>query len=320
MTQLQKFDYIGIDVSKNYLDIYCLKSALSKRFMNSSKGIHSLLDYCKTLESPFLACEATSHYHSKMVEAVQKKDIAVAVVNPRYVRSFAKSMGHLEKTDSIDARMIAEFSRVRAPLPMPKFNSDHQKLQALQLRQKQLTQMLALEKTHLEGLPDPVLQVQVNQHIKHLSQKIEKMEAEMDALIQADETLAKRYRICLSFPGIGPKTARLLVSQLSELGQLSAKKMSKLVGVAPLNQDSGSMKGKRCIHGGRIQVRNGLYMAALSARKHNPQLKSFYDRLIAKGKKPKVALVACMRKIIIILNSMIKSDQPWKNLFQPVPT
>lgn len=301
------FTYIGLDISKKKIDIWSASTG-KKIISNDDAGIQKLVTLTKRLETPFVVCEPTSHYHIPVVRKMQELGIAVSTLSPRKVRNFARAQGLLEKTDAIDAKVIAEFGRVMEvvtpdPLPKPGFDELH----LLQVRVRQLTQMIAMEKTHLEGFSTNAYREVVLKHIQGLQEDLRLLESEMDKLIHQDEEIQERVDILKSAPGVGPKTARLLVSLLPELGSFSNRSLSKLVGVAPLNRDSGRLQGKRSIFGGRIEVRCGLYMATIVAIKHNPRIKAFYDQLKTRGKGAKVAIVACMRKFLTILNSMVKT-------------
>lgn len=301
------FSYIGLDISKKKIDIWSASTG-KKIISNDATGIEKLIRLTNRINAPFVVCEPTSHYHIPVVRKMQKLGIAVSTLNPRKVRNFARARGFLEKTDAIDAKIIAEFGRVMevvTPDPLPKPGSDE--LHLLQVRVRQLTQMIAMEKTHLEGFSTTAYQEVVLKHIQELQEDLRLLESEMDKLINHHKEFQERVDILKSAPGIGPKTARLLVSLLPELGSFSNRSLSKLVGVAPLNRDSGKLQGKRSIFGGRIEVRCGLYMATIVAIKHNPRIKAFYDQLKMRGKISKVAIVACMRKFLTILNSMVKT-------------
>ena len=298
--------YIGLDIAKSQLDFY-EETLGAMRFSNSPTGIKKVITMCQKISNPLVICEATSHYHVSVTQALQNAGIRVSVVNPRYVRSFARAKGHLEKTDAIDSKIIAHFGSSIRPKLLSTLTEEKVQLKALQTRARQLTQMIVMEKTHREGLTTAAMQAQASQHLQYIEQQLEEVEVKMDGLIRQNPELQAIKTRLLTVPGVGPKTARLLVSDLPELGKMSHKALSKLVGVAPLNNDSGGTRGKRSIHGGRKSIRNGLYMAALSAKKHNPLIRDLYDRLMLRGKLPKVAMVACMRKLLLLLNSMVKN-------------
>lgn len=302
--------YIGLDIGKFRLDFY--ESGLGmKTFENTPAGIKKLVSTCKSIPNPSVVCEATSHYHLVSTQFLQRAKIPVTITNPRYVRSFARAKGYLEKTDAIDAKVIAEFGSSMNPRPHKEISQESLELKALQTQLRQMTQMIVLEKTHYEGLPTRQTQARSKALLGVLEQQKKEVESAIDRLIARDSDLTRMSQLLQTTPGVGPGTARLLISDLPELGTLSARAISKLVGVAPLNNDSGCMRGKRSIHGGRKVIRNGIYMATLSAKKHNPIIRNFYDSLLARGKLPKVALVACMRKLLIFLNSMLKKGEPF---------
>lgn len=307
MTQ-SNTNYIGLDIGKFRLDFY--EPGLGMRtFDNTPEGIKKLISICRRVTNPSVVCEATSHYHMVPTQLLQRAKIPVSVTNPRYVRSFARAKGYLEKTDAIDAKVIAEFGSSMNPRPHQEISQESFELKALQTQLRQLTQMIVLEKTHCEGLPTFQTKTRSKAILGVLEQQKKEVESVIDTLIAADGDLSRMSRLLQTTPGVGAGTARLLISDLPELGRLSSRAISKLVGLAPLNNDSGCMRGKRSIHGGRKVVRNGIYMATLSAKKFNPVIKDFYDGLITRGKLPKVAMVACMRKLLILLNSMIKNGR-----------
>lgn len=298
--------YIGLDIAKSTLDFY-EEMLGSMSFSNGSAGIKKIVSACQKISNPFVVCEATSHYHIAVTQALQEAGVQVSVVNPRQVRNFAKAKGYLEKTDAIDAKILANFGSSLTPKPSNLVTEERIELRCLQTRARQLTQMIVMEKTHLEGLPSKVWQSQALRMLDSLHEQLDEVEKAMDWLIAKDPTLKANKERLLTAPGVGQKTARLLIAELPELGHLSNKALSKLVGVAPLNNDSGAMRGKRSIHGGRQTIRNGLYMATLAAIRSNPIMKAFHARLIQRGKPPKVVIIACMRKLLILLNSMIKN-------------
>ena len=308
MTERKLSGYIGLDIAKLKLDFYC-ETQGNRCFKNDPDGIAELVKLCQSIPESAVVCEATSHYHIEVTRQLQQAGIEVSIVNPRYVRSYAKALGYLEKTDAIDAKVLARFGGALTPLANALITESFLELQGLQTRQRQLASLLALEKTHQEGLRSRLLKEQVDGHIKILEASLAEVEALMDGIIQKTPLLAQKMKLLTSAKGIGAKTARLFIAQLPELGHLSVRAIAKLVGVAPLNNESGFMRGKRSIYGGRSMVRSGLYMATLSAIRFNLKIKSYYEHLIARGKVPKVAIVACMRKLLIILNSMVKNNE-----------
>jgi transposase len=252
-----------------------------------------------------------------VVTALAEAGLPVAVVNPRQVRDFAKATGRLAKTDALDAAALAHFAQAIRPEPRPLPDAQSQRLAALGERRRQLVSMLTAEKNRLQQAL-PAVRPQLAAHIAWLEQALKDLDGELDALLQASPLWRTREQLLRSVPGVGPQVARTLIAQLPELGQTSAKHLATLVGVAPLNRDSGTWGGTRAIWGGtraiwggRRHVRAALYMAALVGARHNPILRAFYQRLLAAGKPKKLALTACMHKLLLILNALLRHGTSW---------
>lgn len=303
---------IGVDVSKKTLDV-STDQYTSFSVENSKKGFNQLFKRLKGIAPSKLrmVVEATGGYERRFVSFFQANGVAVSVVNAKRVRDYAKAMGRLAKNDCIDAQVIRQFAEVFDPRPIEAKSEEADSLDALVRRRDQLVTQRTVEKQHLESVTDPAVVQSIQRIIKFLAKEIEKIEAKIKALIRADSKLAERVKHITQVKGIGEITASTLVADLPELGVLTNKKIAALVGVAPFCRDSGTLKGKRTIWGGRAQVRSGLYMATLSATKFNPPIKIFYERLLAKGKTKKVAQVACMRKLLTVLNSMLRNQTDW---------
>jgi transposase len=257
-----------------------------------------------------IVLEATGGLVRPLVMALVVAQLPVVVVNPRQIRDFARATGQLAKTDRIDAAVIAHFGEAIKPEVRPLPDHLTQQMDALMTRRRQLVQMLAAERNHLISAPLEVRNY-VREHISQLEELIKKLDQDIDQMISNSPIWKTKDDLFQSVKGVGPVLSRTLLAELPELGELSRQEISKLVGVAPLNNDSGKHTGKRSCWGGRAGVRATLYMAALSATRCNPVIKEFYQRLLAKGKLKKVALVACMRKLLTILNAMAKSNTPW---------
>jgi transposase len=236
----------------------------------------------------------------------------VAVINPRQARNFAKSLGRLAKTDKVDASVLAHFGDALRPEPRPMPDEATQHLQAVLVRRRQVIEMLVAEKNRLSTILDAAVQSRLEDHIAWLEQELEDLDRDLHDQLRASPVWCEKEDLLRSVKGIDPVTTTTLLAELPELGQLDRRKIAALVGVAPFNRDSGYMHGKRVIWGGRACVRHALYMAALSASRHNPVIKAFYQRLIQAGKMKKVALVACMRKLLTILNAMLRTGKPWQ--------
>jgi transposase len=302
--------FIGIDVSKERLDCFCRPTGIALGFDNTSPGIAALVQWLEAQDPQLIVLESTGGLERSLVEALVIAQLPVVVVNPRQVRDFARATGQLAKTDRIDAGVIAHFGEAVNPEARPLPDHLTQQLDAMMTRRRQLVQMLASERNHLVSAPTKVKNY-VKEHILHLEQLIRKLDQDIDQMITNSPIWKTKENLLQSVKGVGPVMSRTLLAELPELGRLSRQEISKLVGVAPLNNDSGKYKGKRSCWGGRASVRGPLYMATLSATRYNPVIKEFYQRLIAKGKLKKVAIVACMRKMLIILNAMIKNNKPW---------
>jgi transposase len=302
--------FIGVDVSKERLDCVCRPSGTTFSCDNTLPGIAALVQWVEAQQPQLIVLEATGGLERPLVAALVVAQLPVVVVNPRQVRDFARAIGQLAKTDRIDAAVIAHFGEAVNPEVRPLPDHLTQQMDALMTRRRQLVQMLATERNHLVSTPGQV-QNYVKEHIVHLEELIKQLDQDIDQMITTSPIWKTKGNLLRSVKGVGPVLSRTLLAELPELGRLSRQEISKLVGVAPLNNDSGKYKGKRSCWGGRASVRGPLYMATLSATRCNPVIKEFYQRLLSKGKLKKVAIVACMRKMLTILNAMIKSNKPW---------
>jgi len=305
--------YVGIDVSKATLDICLLPSGKTAVFDNDAAGIHRLVDLL-TKQSPIARCllEATGRYDRRCAADLMEAGFVVAVVNPRQARDFARSLGRLAKTDRIDARTLAEFARLGHVRNSEKTPETRAILDDLVTRRRQITQMLAAEKTRREGLTHASTRASVDTVLRMLEQQREDLDREIATLIESDDDWKNRRDLLASVPGIGSVTASQLVADLPELGKLNRQQIAALVGVAPLNRDSGMMRGRRTIFGGRASVRCALYMATIAAMRYNPLIQPFAQRLRSAGKAFKVAAIACMRKLVTILNVMVRNHEHWR--------
>jgi len=303
--------YVGIDVAKATLDVATNRVDHPRwHTPNEAAGIAAVVDRLRALAPALIVLEATGGYETAAVTALAVAGLPVAVVNPRQVRDFAKALGVLAKTDTLDADVLVAFAERVRPTPRPLPDEAHADLLALVVRRRQLVEMRTAELNRL-GTARPKLRPAVREHIAWLDRRIKDTDREITRLIEASPLWRTRDQLLQSTPGVGPHTsARLLVS-LPELGRLSGREIAALVGVAPLNRDSGTRHGPRTTWGGRAPVRATLYMATLVATRHNPVIRGFYQRLRAAGKPPKVALVAAMRKLLTILNAMLKHQRAW---------
>lgn len=302
--------YVGIDVSATLLDVAVHDGGV-RQVRNDESGIAQLVAQLKTQAPALIVLEATGVYHRSVTTALVSAGLAVAVVNPRQVRDFARSTGQLAKTDRLDARVLARFAAVVRPTPRPLASAATVELAALVERRRQLVEMLTAEKNRLGVAAAPV-RASIRQVIRALEQALAHANDEIDRWIRDSPVWRAQEDLLRSVPGVGPQTARLLIATLPELGRLTRREIAALVGVAPLACDSGVHRGRRRCWGGRSQIRAVLYMAAVTATRCNPIIRSCYRRLRDAGKTAKVALVACMRRLITILNAMTKTQQPWR--------
>lgn len=306
---------VGIDVAKAHVDVSVLGASLdAQRFNNDDEAHSALAAGLKPLGVTLVVMEATGGYEAALACSLQAAGLPVAVVNPRQARDFAKSMGRLAKTDRIDARMLAEFAAVLvrrddlASLIRPLADAQQQALAAMVTRRRQLVTMMLSERQRLQ-LAIAVVRPSIEAMIEAIRKQLDDVEAQMVSHVQAH--YAELDKLLRSASGIGPVASATLIADLPELGKLNRREIAALVGVAPMANDSGNTKGRRRVQGGRFEIRRVLYMATLTAARHNPAIKTFYDRLLAAGKLPKVALVACMRKLLTTLNAMVKANKPW---------
>ena len=303
--------FVGIDVSKAVLDIATHPTAQCWQSPNDEPGIRDLVQRLRQLRPALLVLEATGGYEQPVAAACAAAGLPVVVANPRQVRDFAKATGQLAKTDTIDAAILALFAARVQPAVRPLPEADVQMLDALLTRRRQLLEMLTAEKNRLEHARQPIRR-SITTHIRWLQRRLQDVDDDLDTTIQQSPIWRAKEDLLRSVPGIGPVISRTLLGELPELGTLSHKQIAALVGVAPLNRDSGTRRGKRMVWGGRAPVRAALFMGALVAARHNPVIRAFYLRLRAAGKPPKVALTACMRKLLIILNAMARTNTPWQ--------
>jgi transposase len=311
MTKKSYKDYVGIDVSKKYLDV-CVKSTGEYfRAENNLEGFKRIKKELKPYQPCLLIAEGSGQYERELVRAMQKADFDMAVVNPRQVRDFAKAMGRLAKTDKIDAKVIAQFGEVRQPPAMAIMNDREQELGENQQRRRQLVDMLTMEKNRY-GKSGGSVKKQIKKTIDFLEKQLKEIEKKLTDGVNEDALLRGKVELLKSVVGIGEVTALSLVIDLPELGKVSRKEIAALVGVAPFNRDSGQMKGSRSIWGGRANVRSALYMGTLVATRYNSIIKAYYEKLCCAGKKKKVALIACARKLLVIMNTMVKTNTMWE--------
>jgi transposase len=301
---------VGIDVSKAYLDVAERPGPAPVRLANDEDGIAQVVARLHATRPALIVLEATGGLEVPVVAALAAADLAVAVVNPRQVRDFAKATGQLAKTDALDAQVLAHFAAVVRPEPRPLPDAERQALAAVLTRRRQVREMLVAEQ-HRLGSAALALRPRIEAHIAWLRQERDDLDAELRQQVQQSPTWREDDDLLQSVPGVGPVLATTLIAALPELGQLDRKQIAALVGVAPLNCESGSLRGRRIIWGGRAQVRAALWMGTLVAVRFNPVICQFYARLLAAGKPKKVALTACMHKLLLILNALLRHRTPW---------
>lgn len=302
---------IGIDVAKLYFDLHCLKTGQDRHIDNTADGIRQCVALCNEIRPQLIVMEATGGYELALASALQAKGFAVAIVNPRRIRDFAKATGQIAKTDKLDARIIARFAATLEPMPTEQINENTQKLKALVARRSQLVGLHTAEANRLEHADTRDIQRSIAAVLKVIEAQLKTIDRQIDEHIRSTPQLQQRAETIDSAPGIGPTTAHMLVTELPELGRLNRRQIAALVGVAPIARDSGTFRGKRMTGGGRKDIRSRLFMPTLVAVRYNPVLKAYYDRLVSQGKCKMVALVAAMRKLICILNTMLKNNQKW---------
>ena len=304
--------HVGIDVSKVVLDVYVWPVGLRSQHPNTGDGARELVQELQNYRLERVIVEATGGYERVVVSACRRQALPVVVVNPRQVRDFARAMGRLAKTDALDAEVLAEFGRRVMPDQRAFAGADEEALKGRVDRRKQLTEMITQERNRLWSA-HPDVQPEIKRHVEWLEKQMKKLDDGISAQMLRVEKWSVFLQKLQGMKGVGPVLKATLLSHLPELGKLNRKQIAALVGVAPLNHDSGSTFGKRRIWGGRAAVRSALYMAILPSIRFNPVIHSFYQRLRTQGKPAKVALVACMRKLLTILNSSAKNDEPWRH-------
>lgn len=303
--------FVGVDVSKDSLDVAIGAQKDIITFCNDQNGVDALVKKLSRIDAELTVFESTGGYELLATSCLAEAGLAVVIVNPRQVRNFAKATGFLAKTDAIDARVIARFAEAVKPDVRALKDRATSELAALVNRRRQIVEMIVAESNRLK-LANKRNKKDIKDHIRWLQKRLDKIETDIGKTIQNSPIWRCKDDILRSVPGIGPVTSATLICDLPELGVLSRKKIAMLAGLAPLNYDSGKFKGRRRIWGGRAAVRSGLYMATMAAIRCNPAIKGFYQRLIAAGKCHKVAATACMRKLLIILNAMLRDQTLWQ--------
>ena len=302
--------FVGIDVSQDRLDLAVRPTGETRQVVHDPAGTGVMTEYLKELGPQLVVVEATGGLETAVTAELAAAGLPVVVANPRKVRAFARATGQLAKTDALDAQVLAQYGETLRPQPRALPDAATRELRALVVRRRQLVEMITAEGNRLQRATRRV-RPRVEEHIKWLKENLAELDRDLDDTIRSSPVWKDQDRLLRSVPGVGPVLSLTLLSGLPELGALNRGEVAALVGVAPFNQDSGSFRGKRRVWGGRGQVRAALYLAALVATRYNPALKEFYQRLCQAGKPKKVALTACMRKLLTILNAMVRDNRPW---------
>ena len=303
--------FVGMDVSKAWLDIAVHEKEETFRASNDEIGIAGLVKRLKKLKASLIVLEPTGGFEMLVVAQLTHAGLPVAVVNAKRVRDFARATGQIAKTDKLDAKVLAHFAAAVRPAIRSLRTEQEEQLTALMTRRRQVIDMLTVEKNRLVTVRAK-MRTEIEAHLQWLSNSLKKLDQEIEEFVESLPVWKEKDALLQSVPGIGRISSATLLAMLPELGLLNRQEIAALVGVAPVNKDSGQKRGRRRVYGGRADVRSVLYMAALSAKKFNPVIRKFYERLIQHGKEKKVALTACMRKLLVILNAMLHSNQPWR--------
>jgi len=303
---------VGVDISKDQLDVFVLPSKASFSVPRDSAGLDSLVAQLSSLQPKLVVMEATGGLETVVAAALAAAKLPLAVVNPRRIRAYAQALGRLAKTDRLDAETIALFGEAAKVEAQAVPDEAAQTLGEFVARRRQIVEMMSSERNRKRTLTRSRLVRGADRIIAALQKELSDLELEIDETVRGTPAWREKDELLQSVPGVGPNTSSMLIAELPELGTLTRRKIAALVGVAPMADDSGQHRGRRHIRGGRAQVRSGLYMAALVGRRHNPVLAAFYQHLRAVGKTPKQALTACMRKLLVILNAIIRDKRPWQ--------
>jgi len=304
--------FVGIDVSKDSLEVALRPSNTVQSFTNDDEGIAQLIESLRPQQPALIVLEATGKYERPVARALAVEGLLFNIINPRQGRAFARATGVLAKTDRIDARLLARFAEVLQPEARSLKDEQTEALSDLVIRRRQIVEMITAEKNRL-ALATKRVRRDIQVHIRWMEKRLEDINDDIDELIRQSPLRREKDQLLQSVTGVGPVLASTILASLPELGTLNRKQIAALVGVAPFNRESGRYKGKQKIQGGRASVRNVLYMGTVAGIRSNPVLRSFYERLVAKGKPKKLALTACMRKLLVILNTMLKNGTSWQN-------
>jgi transposase len=303
--------HAGVDVSKATLDVAISNRKVVKSFPNDESGVAQVVSYLMELAPALTVMEATGGLEKLLAVSLVEAAVPVVVVNPRQVRDFARAKGKLAKTDNIDASILAEFACDIHPEVRALTDKQTEGIKAMMARRQQIMAMITMEKNRLHSAGSMV-KPSIQEHLKWLKQELKSLDKDLANMVKDSPVWREKDRLFQSVPGVGPVLSVTLLGIFPEIGKLTRKQIAALAGVAPFNRDSGIFRGKRTIKGGRVRVRPPLYMATLSATRSNPVIKEYYNHLLEKGKATKVALTACMRKLLVILNAIIRDNRPWR--------
>jgi transposase len=311
--------FVGIDVSKAKLDVCCLPGGEYRQFSNDREGHAKLIQWLLTMPNSLLVVESTGGYERDLMYAVQDAELAIALCNPRQVRDFAKALGLLAKTDRIDSRVLALFAQHVRPRIAAQTSEQQRELDSLVTRRRQLVELHTAEENRLQQASQKSVLQSLQKMLEVIDRQLKGVEKRITELLQSDDDWRQKIELLQSVAGVGPVTAAALVAELPELGNVSRQAIAALAGVAPYADDSGQFRGQRRIRGGRAPVRTNLYMAAFNASRRNPVIREYAARLRSFGKPFKVVMIACMRKLLVILNTMLKTNTPWTDKTQKLP-
>ena len=304
--------FVGIDVSKDRLDVHLLPSAEAFAVARDGEGLERLVAALRARAPTLVVLEATGGFEVTVAAALAGAGLPLAVVNPRQIRAFARAFGRLAKTDALDAEVIALFAERVRPEPRPVADDDARALAELVARRRQVVEMIGMEANRRRQARNTRVRRMIDATLKALEAQLAELDRDLNDTVRSCPAWRAKEDLLTSVPGIGPITARTLIADLPELGALDRRRLAALVGIAPINRDSGLMRGHRAIAGGRTAVRNVLYMATLTAIRWNPVLKRHYQQLVERGRPKKVAIVACMRRLLTVLNAILRTDSPWQ--------
>lgn len=311
MAQCSERTWAGIDVSKKHWDVAIADGKRVDRFDANASGGLKLVALLKQAHVTHVCLEATGHYERPLVEVLREQQMPLSIVNPRQVRDFARASGQLAKTDQLDARVIARFGTLLQPALTEKKSENQEKLSSLRARRRQVVDTLVQEKNRLDTQPDIDARRLIEDAVEFYQEQLESVEEQIRQLVKSDVKFQRRVDLMVSVKAVGGTTATALLAEIPELGTLSGRQAARLSGLAPINRDSGMFRGRRMIGGGRAGVRKALYMPTLVAIRYNPVIKKFYEQLIARGKAKMTAITACMRKLLLILNAILRENKPW---------